>query len=410
MSDLRRSIPLRSTLSAGALAGASLGASGLAFLWQLIAARQLDIEAFASISLGLSTVHILAGLVVLGTNQLLLRAVAEGDLDPGTVLVVRQLNSIGFTVASIIAFALLWLSSVEERSLMILFVATALLAASSADLLRSVYDGAHEHGRSGVVALALPIVRTICVVLLPLSILTTFGSFATALSISNLVIFVPCAVLLRRCIRSFTVSGSVARVRQRTDSLLFAADGVMFVAFYRLDIFMVDWVVGIREAGKYSLAVTLVSVGHLLSHTTLVRFYLPRLYARERQGQEQSSLPIVPALAIAGVGALLIGAGALFLAEPLFGADFADSAELGALLSIGIPIRTISSLYGVSLLAQGRLATKVRVLGGAVAFNAGATLLALYAFGTVGAVVATLASELTLLWCYRNRVREKSKQ
>jgi O-antigen/teichoic acid export membrane protein len=89
-----------------------------------------------------------------------------------------------------------------------------------------------------------------------------------------------------------------------------------------------------------------------------------------------------------------------FAVPLLFGAQYAQSVEVLMLLAICAPIRFLSTNIGSQLLTQGHIGRKVNWMGVTAVLNVVLNLALIPDYSVIGAVIATIVSEVFLLAAY----------
>ncbi len=171
----------------------------------------------------------------------------------------------------------------------------------------------------------------------------------------------------------------------------------------RVDIALVAQWLGQSQAGLYAPAVSLVTALGLIP-LVLYNVYLPILgIAYERDRQELWRL-LRQALSLSmGIGLLLGGAVALLSTAAigfLYGADYAATGVVLAILSGVLLARSISLSAAAGLIAINRQGLRVRFQFFAALFNILANLIILQRWGIVGVAVVFVLSEGGLMVAY----------
>jgi O-antigen/teichoic acid export membrane protein len=169
-----------------------------------------------------------------------------------------------------------------------------------------------------------------------------------------------------------------------------------FALYYRIDMVMLEWMMGPRAVGFYAAAYRFLDVVIVLA-ASLTGPLFPRLsaVARTRPDEARRLLEDAwrPLLAL-GLP-LTLGACALapLLVRVLFGEAFAESAPLLRVLILGtLPLFWVS-VASHALIAADRVWPLVGVYGSSAALNVVMNLLLIPRFGAAGAAAATLACE-----------------
>lgn len=169
---------------------------------------------------------------------------------------------------------------------------------------------------------------------------------------------------------------------------------------FNFNLVLIGVVRGRAEAGLYGAAYTLIAFGANLivafAHTvmpTLARLDSD-IQARDRVFQRSVLQAFAVALP-AGVGAALI---ADQIIHTVFGAEFAAGATALRILAWYLPLAAVRELPVVALIAAGHERSLLRVNALTAVANVLLALIAVPAFGLVGAAAATAVSEVIRLW------------
>lgn len=169
-----------------------------------------------------------------------------------------------------------------------------------------------------------------------------------------------------------------------------------FALYYRIDMVMLEWLVGPREVGLYAAAYRFIDVVIVMT-ASLTAPLFPRLSsgARERPDEARRLLEGAwrPLLALGlplSIGTSLL-AGRLI--EVLFGAGFAESASLLRLLIWGALPLLWGSVINHALIASDRVWRLAALYAVSTVLNVALNLVLIPRFGASGAAAATLVCE-----------------
>lgn len=171
----------------------------------------------------------------------------------------------------------------------------------------------------------------------------------------------------------------------------------------RVDIALVAQWLGQSDAGLYAPAVSLITALGLIP-LVLYNVYLPILsiaYEQDRQElwrllRQALSLSVAIGLFLGGAVALLSGVAVDFL----YGADYAATGTVLAILSGVLVVRAISLSAAAGLIALNRQGQRVRFQFVAALFNIVANLAVLNRWGILGVAVVFVLSEGGLMLAY----------
>ena len=217
---------------------------------------------------------------------------------------------------------------------------------------------------------------------------------AAALAVSALMLAVARALAgPARAERSAAAGGVAAMARQ---ALPFGLLMTGFALYYRVDMVMIEWMMGPREVGLYAAAYRFLDVVIVLA-ASLSGPLFPRLSAVARARPQEARRLLEDAWRPLLVLGLPLSLGAFALAAPLvtalFGAAFAESAPLLRVLIWGTLPLFWANLAGHALIAAHRVWPLVAVYAASAAVNVALNGLLIPRYGATGAAVATLACE-----------------
>ena len=182
----------------------------------------------------------------------------------------------------------------------------------------------------------------------------------------------------------------------------FALGAWMWMAYFRVDVLMLQRLSTPAAVGLYSAAYRVIEA-LLLVPRTVVGVTYPAASAAWREGTLTRGLLARPGKLLALVS--LAAAGGLWALAPetlvfLFGHPFADGAAALRILALTLPVLFVNQYLGMLLPATHRQNAWVALLGAALAVNVAANLVLIPRLGITGAAASTLISECFTLLCY----------
>ena len=174
---------------------------------------------------------------------------------------------------------------------------------------------------------------------------------------------------------------------------------VLFGAVYaQVDVVLLEALAGAEAVAQYAAPATVLLQLALLA-TVVTRASFPAVAAAETDADAAAEVRRASEM-LWGLG-IAIAAGGVAVSDALvpwlFGAAYASSAPVFALLACAMPLRFLHGHFGLSLTARDASTTRARIDGVAAAFNIGINLLALGLGGAMAAACTTVATDLLLV-------------
>lgn len=175
----------------------------------------------------------------------------------------------------------------------------------------------------------------------------------------------------------------------------------VFIAIYvRIDVVMVERMIGATEAGLYSVAYRFIEALSQLPELLMI-VLLPRLAILYGQGAEQRSARLLRTSVVVLLGAGIAIAGLLAAGAPwILHLLMPEAAAAVSLLRIVIwvfPLAAVNYAFSTALIARDDQQALMWMLGLAALVNVSLNLLLIPRYAGAGAAVATLATEALLL-------------
>ena len=389
-------------------ASRSLVANGLSML-----AARLLVPAFSfAINVGVarllgpdvlgSYVHLLALAAIFqvaagaGMANLLTREIASHPEQTGSYL--RRARSLAALtgVAATIAFGVAaWLAA-PEHGLAAAILATTVLPSSWIAVQESFFMATRTHHRVALVAAFES----------GLKLALAWVAFKTGGGLTFLCVGVAVSRLLALAVGSVLVSRAGASRAWRPagweEIRTFAAGVIPFAVllilstiYFKLDVLLVEALLGAGLTGIYGAALAFYSVALLVPESVMAAVY-PRLSAQHRASPEGFAEATLTAMRVVTAGLVPAALGLICLSNVLlrvaYGGRYAAAAPVLRLLAASLPLHAANGALGQALLAgrlQGRMV--VVVLSGLLS-HALLCLLLLPRFGLIGAPVSLFLS------------------
>jgi len=198
-------------------------------------------------------------------------------------------------------------------------------------------------------------------------------------------------------------------------ALPFAGAAAVAVVLTYFDLVLVGWWMGTAEAGLYGAAYRILWLPTMLvtAYLTVLRPSVARR-AMDRDASPFSllgvSAPGVMAVGIAAAAAAIAFAPALV--DLLYGPAYHAAVAPLRLLLVSFALLVVSRHYRLVLVASGRQATDLRIMGAAAALNVALNVWLIPRAGLLGAASSNVASEAAILaavlWAARRATRSAS--
>lgn len=408
----RRAIATLSMLSGATALGAVM-----VFLTQTLLARVLGPAAYGLFASSLATVTMVAPLAGFGLTQFRLKVYgAEGW---GAHRWMRSsLRFTAFTTSVALALLVGWaLAGAPDAGtrFMLLVLAPVVLSILAVDLISNKLRLEERYGEMALWQMAIPASR-LAVAAAVLALPHPDGAFV-ALSYSVIAIVVSLATVpqLRKMVRGeMELKGHGPRPALQagvgpvpgvgslwSQAWAFGVYAALYPVFYQISTILLKYLAGDAAAGRYSIALAVMTAIYLIPATIYQKYLLaklhrwsvhdrPKFWRVYRQGN---------------VGMLLLGiaVGAMLAitapwAVPLvFGEQYRGVAGFLIVLALCVPIRFLSTAIGSALLTEHHMRFRVYAIASSTVFAVGMNAALIPGFREYGAAWATVIGETVLL-------------
>ena len=395
------------------LGGASGGAA-LGFLATILIARGFGAADFGLFASLVAIWALLAPLLAMGTGKLVLRAHAQGQpaqarwlLRTGVALALALVVVVGVGAAVVGPWVY------DREAWIFVFAVAGLAGLVVQDPLHSVFQARERFGGLAAWHLLHPAGR-MCAAAVALGLGLPFLGFMALYALAELLILALALWFILgfgqapRTRHAGVPSGRVTGFIR--DGAPFAFSGVLYTVYYQADVVMLGILAGLEPAGLYKAAFVFVAAAYLLPSVFFQKFLLPRIF----QWWEETVAPRSAfRLCLAGAGAFGLTAcvGFLLLADILihlvYGPDYAPAAVALRALAVAVLCHVLAMAFGAFLVTPGGIKRKVRVQVVTAVLNIALNLALIPAYGMMGAVVATIASEALLAVGYALMLRRE---
>ena len=427
---LKTDSPVRKALrTMSVLWFASLVSAGLAFLTQVVLARELTPAGYGMFAAALATVTLLAPVPGFGVSAFWLKVFgAEGWS------AIRWLPASFRFAALSTAGALLslvaWIAWGPHGALTRQLLYWLLPVTASYLFIGLVGVKLQLEERYGALAIwqLLPKLARLLLVLLVITVTAqpSLDAIGAIYVLVALAIMIAGFVQLRAMSQgTFTLKGHAKPTLAEIERLAvatrvrvfdvargawpFGLGGVFHLVYFQSDIVLLKYLEGNETAGIYNVAFTVMVVAYLLPSTIFQKFLLPKVHRWANHDRAQflqvyrfGNGVMLLLGGISTIAILLLGP---WLIPLLFGTAYREAAGLLAVLAFCAPMRFLASSAGATLVTQEHMRRKNAYMGAVAVVNVLLNLLLIPVFAAKGAAIATLLSEITLLALYLIAVR-----
>lgn len=392
---------LRTTVTAlGATFIGDASSRGAVFVVSVLAARALDPSQFAFYLLLLAVCVLAAGLWDAGVSTILVRSLTDDRTDIGRTLRgafrLRALTFPLWLAAAGIGFISVGAFSTGSPGLVLLFATTSLLAGTSIVLLATL----RGRLRFGSAAVAQSTGRW-----------TTAGLVAAATVASEPSALLPLIAAAHAVGEAVTLGSAwfgVSRLDRTaggrdghltlTAALPYAANGLLNLAYNRLDVVLVAYLTSASELARYAPASRIQDALYLVSGTTFVVAVplLSRLIASG--GSTAQVWARLRSIWLLGGGLAIAGATGVFvfaddIIRVVLGESYLASSDAVRIIAWSMPLSVVGAPLLAVLVAHGRGADTTRAFVAAFVTSLSLHVALDWWLGATGAAIASVARD-----------------
>ncbi len=401
----------------------SLMGAGLAFLTQVILARQLGPAGFGAFAAALATVTLLTPLAGFGVAQFWLKVFgAEGSGAIRWLSASFQFVAISSSVA--VALLVLWsfLSAGDEEDRMVLLVLSFyILGQVSVELVSAKLQLEEKYIHLSVWQFLPHLLRLLFIVLFSYIVTESIQIATVAYVYAS--VAVTFMVIGWYSLKNMKCGEFALKSHPRIDSICennpkesrvvidvitqswpFGLAGIFQLIYFLGGVILVKYLAGEEAAGLYNVAFTVIAAVYLLPVVLYQKFLLPKLHrwsshnrAKLYQVYRRGNIVmlITGILAMTGIWATSTWAIPLF-----FGVVYDDSIILLNIMAVSIPIVFVSFNSGAMLVTQDHMKKKLQFMAIVAVLSLLLNILLIPVYGAIGAALASLISNSVLLACY----------
>ena len=408
---------------------ASLVSAGLAFLTQVVLARELTPAGYGMFAAALATVTLLAPMSGFGVSAFWLKVFgAEGWSAMRWLPASFRFAGLSTTGALLLLVA--WTAWGPHGALTRQLLYWLLPVTASYLFIRLVGVKLQLEERYGALAVwqLLPNLARLLLVLLVFTIIAqaSLDIIAAIYALIALAIMIAGFVQVRAMSQgAFTLKGHAKSTVAEVERLAIAArvrlsdvtreawpfglGGMFHLVYFQSDIILLKYLKGNEVAGIYNVAFIVMVAVYLLPSAIFQKFLLPKVHRWANHDRAQfiqvyrfGNGVMLLLGGITTIAILLLGP---WLIPLLFGTAYREASGLLAILAFCAPMRFLASSVGATLVTQEHMRRKTVYMGAVAVVNVLLNLLLIPVFAAKGAAIATLLSEITLLALYLIAVR-----
>ncbi|AJI93639.1 polysaccharide biosynthesis family protein [Yersinia ruckeri] len=374
----------------------SVFGSALAFITQAILAKELDITKFGEFSSSLALVMLLSPLIAFGCDGYFLRYYAEKK---GMIKDFIS-NIIFYWVVTAILVGVIYFIF-DRNDLFFLIV-----VAYSQSVLNFSVSYNQAKGNYGIVSVILMlqnILRIILILGFMLISSITIDKVIFIYVVASLCVISASFYYMKDIFVSENIKCRVLLYDFIKKSYPYGVTIFLHLVYFQSDIVLVNWLVGAKDAGFYSVAFTLLSAAYLIPSVLYQKYLLPRVHQFSDNEDKLFYFfknGFIYMLLLGGGISFLYFILSDFLVNIAFGIDYEYSSFLLKILSVGIFFRYLSSNSGVFMMGKKDINIKNKIMLFCAVFNIISNIYAIPKYGSAGAAVTTVLTEFILCFMF----------
>lgn len=401
--------------------GSILGA-GCAFLTQVILARMLGPADFGIFSSALASVTLLAPLAGFGISQFWLKAFGQEGWRAMSWL-SGSFKFIGISAFSVLVALLAWalLGPHDAVTTLILAVLSLhILGQLAVELVSSKLQLEERYIGLALWQFLPHFLRLLSVALLAYALveLMMLRTVAYAYSVVSIGVFLVGTLLMWRMAQGKlalkghddSVLSAMSEIRQHSvkqvmlQSWPFGLAGMFYLICFQSDIILLKYISGDEAAGIYNVAFVIMAAVYMLPSVIYQKFLLPKVHRWANHDRKRFYRVYRKGnwvmLLLGMLSMLMIWMLAPWGVRLLFSNRYTDAVLPLGILALAAPIRFVATSVGATLVTQDYMQRKVYFMGFTALINISLNVVLIPIYGLIGAAIATVVSELILLFCY----------
>jgi len=399
----------------------SLFGAGCAFLIQVILARYLSPVDFGDFAAAFATVTLFVPLAGFGIAQFWLKVFGEEGWS-ATRWFSSSFTFIIISSLSVLAFLLFWaiIGPHDKTMQVVLFILSFYIFGQVAlELIGSKLQLEEKYVYLALWQLSPHLIRLITIgyivflssiILTPLLVALTYTSVAVIFTIIGGVQF----YLIKR--GNFHLKGHTLNISSKTQVIPnikilisqvwpFGLAGLFHLIYFQSDIILIKYISGSEAAANYNVAFTVMVAVYILPTVIYQKFLLPKMHRWAHHDREKFYKTYNDGnriMLFLGLLAMIL----IWLLIPsfipfIFGANkYTSSIDILNILAFSIPVLFVASSVGSTLVTKEHMKSKVKCMGTVAIINIILNIILIPTYGTFGAAIATVISNVILLLLY----------
>jgi O-antigen/teichoic acid export membrane protein len=394
---------------------ATMAGAFFVFLAQAILARRLGPNEYGLFASSLATVSMVAPLAGFGLSQFRLRVYGaegwQGDRWLSSSLRFTTLTTL-LAIGLVVGWALLGIPVDAATRATLLLLTPVILGLLAVNLVGSKWRLEDRYGALASLHLMMPAGRLL-VALLALLVPMTAYSAAVGYGVVGLLVAAVSYPPMRAMLSGqMQLQGHGPRVETAVppdpgmaelwrEAWPYGVAAILYPVFFQVSTVLVKYINGDTQAGRYGIAMAVMTAIYLLPATIYQKFLLSKLHRWAVHDQpkfwrvyRQGNIGMLLLGLATGLG---LAATAPWLVPWIFGEDYRLVASILMVLALCVPIRFLSTSVGSALLTGGHMRYRVRAMAWATIAAVVLNVLLIPKFNEFGAATATVAAEILLL-------------
>ena len=407
-----------STISMVLLYLSSFFAGGLAFVTNVILARELGPEDYGIFVTALATITLVSSFATAGVPHFWLRVFGrEGHLAFRWVTVSLYTVSISIFIISLslLCWAYWGSHSLAFQQLIVWLFLPVLVGQVLFELITAKLQLEEKYGFLAVWQLLLNSLRFLWVIIYVVIFAESYDliNLSLGIAVCSLVLVIVGVFALKGMINGrLKLKGHVKSKKYElvhkstinnvlSESYPFALAGFLYVVYFQSDIILLKYLDSAESAGIYNVAFIILGAIYLFPAIFYQRFLLPKLH-RWSVHNKAKFIGVYQAgnriMLLAGISVMAVVLLIMPMIIPfIFGEAYAGVIPLLMILAFCIPCRFLSSSIESVFVDHGNMKRKVICMGITALINVILNVIAIPIWGNMGAAITTLLSELILL-------------